>query len=471
MEFTEIMQRAGELVNQPIYAVPAELLQAAVEKIRSRTPRSAELFQRAKACIPGGSQHMMTCKNPHSITIRRSRGAEMWDVDGNRYLDYMMTLGPIILGHNYPPLTEKIIEVLREEGASTGLASEWEIRGIEQIKKHFRSVDRVRYFQSGTEADMAAVRLARAYTGRTKIIRIGGAYHGWADEFIYDMQIPHAGAFQAAGIPAEYYAHVIGVEPNNPEALEQAFRKAGENGGAAALILEPTGPETGAIPVQPGFNRAARELCDRWGALLIFDEVVTGFRVALGGAQELYDVEADLTVFGKLITHGFPSSGALGGKAEIMDCLAGLTPGRPKPFVAGTVAANPITTAATYWAIKMIEEEKAIEKANRAAENLSSGLNELFARLSLPFFSHTCASLVHFETTAPLFVDIRNPDKIMDALARKQALDNLSIVLLAEGIQTKYGAKAFTCMAHTETHIAETLSIFEHVLKQLQRGE
>lgn len=471
MEFNDIIQRAEALVKQPVYSVPEGLLNAAVEKIRLQTPKSAELYKRARSCIPGGTQHMMTCKNPHSITIRHSQGVEMWDVDDNRYLDYMMTLGPVILGHNYPPLTEKIIDVIRNEGPSTGLASEWEIKGIEQIKKHFRSVDRVRYFQSGTEADMAAARLARAYTGRTKIIRIGGAYHGWADEFVYDMQIPFSGAFQTTGIPEEYYAHVIGVAPNDLDALEDAFREAEKNGGAAALILEPTGPETGAIPVQPGFNKAARELCDRFGALLIFDEVVTGFRVALGGAQELFDVDADLTVFGKLITHGFPSSGALGGKADIMDSLAGLTPGKPQPFVAGTVAANPITTAATYWAIRFIEEEKAIEKANKAAERLCQGLNRLFEQHYLPFFSHTCASLVHFETTAPLFVDIRNPDNIMDALARKQAVDNLSIVLLSEGIQTKYGARAFMCMAHKDEHIEETLTIFEKVMKQMKQGD
>ncbi len=467
MKFEEIIQRGTELTKQPLYSIPADILSQAVEKIRSKTPKSAELFERAKKCIPGGSQHMMVCKNPYSLTIKRSLGTEMWDVDGNRFLDYMMVLGPVILGHNYPPLTEKVIDVLREEGPSTALTSEWEIKAAELIVKHFKSVDRVRYFQSGTEADMAAVRLARAYTGKKKIIRVGGAYHGWANEFVYDMQIPHSGTFQTAGIPEEYHCHVISVDPNDFDSLEQAFIEAEKDGGAAAMIVEPTGAETGAIPVRPDFNEAARQMCDRFGTLLIFDEVVTGFRLAMGGAQEIYGVDADLTVFGKLLTHGFPSSGALGGKKEIMECLAGLTPDKPQPFVAGTVAANPITAAASYWAMKFIEEENAIEKANQAAVKLRDGLNDLFGRLNLPFFSHNCASLVHFEITAPLYVDIRNPDNILDALTRKEALDNLAIVLLSEGIQTKYGARAFTSMAHTDDDIDETLAVFEKVLKQL----
>ncbi len=467
MNFDDIYLKAGELINQPIYSVPPDLLQNAVETIRRKTPKSAEQFERAKQLIPGGSQHMMTCKDPHSITIKRSLGAEMWDLDGNRYLDYLMTLGPVILGHGYPQLMEEISNVILEEGSATGLTSEWEIKACEQIVRHVKSVDKVRYFQSGTEANLAAVRLARAYTGKKKIIRIGGAYHGWSDEFVYDMQIPFSGAFQAAGIPEEHFANVIGVGPNDVPALEKAFEEAEKNGGAAALIVEPTGPETGALPVHPDFNKTARELCDRFEALLIFDEVVTGFRMAMGGAQEIYGIDADLTVFGKLITHGFPSSGALGGRKEVMDCLAGLVEGKPKPFVAGTVAGSSLTSAATYWSLKFIEEENAIEKANEKASQLCKGLNGLFDQLSLPFFSHTCASLVHFEITAPLYVDIRNPDNIMEALARKQAVDDLSTVFLAEGIQTKYGARAFLSMAHTEEHIEETLTVFEKVLKQL----
>ena len=464
MEFDEIWKRRDELANGPIYAIPEDKLAECVRKLKDRTPQSEKLYTQAQEYIPGGHQHMLVNKNPYPLTIRKALGSKMLDADSNEYIDYLMMAGPIILGHNFPPLIEKLIDVIREEGVGSGWTTEWEARGSEMIIRHMKTVERVRYFQSGTEADMAAVRLARAYTGKQKIIRVGGAYHGWSDEFVYDMQIPYSGSFQTAGIPEEHFKHVIGVGPNDFDALEKAFEEAEKEGGIAALFLEPMGPETGAIPVHPEYNKTARELCDKYDSLLVFDEVVTAFRVGMGGAQEYWDIDPDLTILGKVITHGFPSSGALGGPKEIMDSLAGWTPGKPKPFVAGTMAANVISTAATYWAIKFIEEEKAIEKADVTAATLRDGLNGLFSDLNLPFFSYTVSSLVHFETAAPVAVDIRNPDRIPEALERKQAVDNFATALLSENIITKYGARAFTCMAHSADDIQKTLAAFEKIL-------
>jgi glutamate-1-semialdehyde 2,1-aminomutase len=467
MKFEEIMDRRRALADGPILALPAEKVDEAAERIAKATPTSKALYEKAKAVIPGGCQHMLAFSRPYPLTIRRAEGVYFYDADGNRYTDYLMMAGPVILGHNYPPLIDKLCEVMQTEGVGSGWNSEWEIKGSEMIAKHFRSVDLVRYFQSGTEADMAAARLSRAYTGKQKIIRIGGAYHGWSAEFIYDMQIPHAGPFQCAGIPEEYYAHIVSVPPNDIAALEQAFNSHKEN--VAALIVEPLGGESGAMPAHPDFFKTCRELCDRHDAILIFDEVVTGFRLAMGGAQEYYGIEADLTVFGKIITHGLPSSGALGGHKDIMECLAGLNPSKPKPFVAGTMAGNAISTSATYWTIRYMEEENALEKADKAAEILSSGLNRLFEALRLPFFSYRFASIVHFETAAPLAVDIRRPGGIESALARKQAVDDLAVALLAEGVVTKYGARAFNGMAHTEDIVNRTLNAFETVLKMISR--
>ncbi|MBU2513525.1 aminotransferase class III-fold pyridoxal phosphate-dependent enzyme [bacterium] len=469
MKYEEIIQKRRELVKEPIYALSEEGLTKAVEKLRTKTPNSGRLFAEAKNSIPGGYQHMLVNKNPWPLTIRKALGTSMWDADNNEFIDYLMMAGPIILGHNYPSLIKEVIKVIEEEGIGSGWSSEWETKGAEIIIKHIKSVEQVRYFQSGTEADMAAVRLARVFTGKRKIIRVGGAYHGWNDEFIYDMQIPYSGTFQTHGIPEEHFANVISVGPNDFDGLEQAFMKVEKDGGVAAVIVEPMGCETGAIPMHPDFNSKARELCDQYQSLLIFDEVVTAFRVALGGAQEFWNIDADITVMGKLITHGFPSSGAIGARREIMDCLAGISPGKPKPFVAGTMAGNSISTAATYWAIKLIEQENAIEKATNAAVKLRDGLNCLFRTLKLPFFSYNVASLVHFETSIPLAVDIRNPDLIMEALERKQAVDNFGVALLAEGIITKYGNRAFTCMAHTDKEIKKTLSAFETVLHMVKR--
>jgi glutamate-1-semialdehyde 2,1-aminomutase len=468
MDFHEIRKRREQLAESPIYAIPDEKMADLAKQFAERTPRSKQLFDAAQRCIPGGAQHMLVIKNPYPLTIARALGDRVWDVDGNEFIDYLMMAGPIILGHNYPPLIEKVVEVLQGEGVGFGWTSEWEIKSSELIARHMKNVDMVRFFQSGTEADLAAVRLARAYTGKTKLLRIGGCYHGWADELVYDMQIPYSGTFQAQGIPEQHFCNVISVGPGDVDGLAQAFEKGSGEGGVAALIVEGAGCEAGAIPFDPDFYGVCRELCDRYESLFIMDEVVTGFRVALGGAQELYGVDADLSVLGKLVTHGFPSAGALGGKKEIMECLAGLNPTKPKPFVAGTMAGNAISTAASYWALRYIEEQEAIPKATAAAEMLCRGLNDLFESLALPFFSYHIASIVHYETAGPLTIDIRKEGGIPNALSRKKAVDDLARALLTEGIVSKYGARAFTCMAHSDEDVTTTLSAFERCIGMMQ---
>lgn len=455
----EIEDRKRALVEGPIYRLPTAVVEAAVRKIAARTPESAAYAERAASVIPSGVQHMLAIRDPYPLVMATARGARCTDVDGNEYIDYLMMAGPILLGHNHPDLVAKMIEVQQTEGIGMGFTSRWEIEASELICRHIESVEMVRYLQSGTEADIAAARLARAYTGRTKIIRVGGAYHGWGNEFVYDMHVPYSGAFEAHGIPPEYYAHVVAVPPNDPVALEEAFER--NRGDVAAFFVEPAGPETGAILVRPDYLAVGRELCDRHGALLVFDEVVTGFRFAMGGAQAFYGVQADLTVLGKIITHGYPSSGALGGRRDIMERLADPA---GKPFLAGTMAGNAVSAAATCFAIELIENTGAIERANAAAARLSTGLNEIFEAKGLPFFSYTTASLVHFETTAPLSVDIREPGGIEQALGRKAAVDQLATVLASEGVLTKYGARAFTSLAHDDATIDRTLAVFDAVV-------
>jgi len=468
MDWNEIQKRRQQIAEGPVFAIPEHRVTELAQRLSERTPRSKQLYDAAKQCIPGGAQHMLVIKNPHPLTIERALGARVWDADGNPYIDYLMMAGPIILGHNYPPLIEKVTEVIRGEGIGTGWTSEWEIKSAELIIRHMKNVEMVRFFQSGTEADMAAVRLARAYTGKSKLIRVGGSYHGWADEFVYEMQVPYSGSFQTQGIPEQHWSNVISIGPGDAEALEQAFERGESQGGVAAVIVEGAGCEAGAIPFHPDFYRTCRELCDHHESLFILDEVVTGFRLALGGAQEFYGVDADLSVLGKIITHGFPSAGALGGKREIMECLAGLNPSRPKPFVAGTMAGNALSTAATYWALTYIEEQDAIPRATAAAEKLSQGLNDLFESMGRPFFCYNIGSILHYETAGPLTVDIRREGGIADALARKKAVDDLATALLAEGIVSKYGNRAFTCMAHGDQELGDTLRAFEKCVGMMQ---
>jgi glutamate-1-semialdehyde 2,1-aminomutase len=222
--------------------------------------------------------------------------------------------------------------------------------------------------------------------------------------------------------------------------------------------------------MHPDFPSGVRELCDRYESLLIFDEVVTAFRLGLGGAQAYYNVRPDLTVLGKILAHGFPSAGAVAGRRDVMQCfVAGLQPGAGQAFVGGTMSANPITASAGYWALKLMEEKQAVEKAAKAADRLTQGLNDLFEQFGFPFFAFNFQSIIHFETAAPIAVDLREEGAIPNALSRKKAVDDLGAALLAEGIITKFGNQGFTSMAHTDPDIERTLEAFETVLRTIPK--
>jgi glutamate-1-semialdehyde 2,1-aminomutase len=463
------MKRRGELTRGPVYTLPTERLAEFRAKIVKKCPASKKFHEKAKQCLPGGAQHMLVNKDPFPITVKKARGCTVTDIDDNTYTNYFMMAGPIILGHNYPPLIKEVTKVIKEEGIGTGWTSKWEIRVAELVKKYIPSVELIRYFQSGTEANMAAARVARVFTKKKKIVKIGGSYHGWADQFVYSAHIPHSGTFESAGIPDECFAQLVCTNPNDVDGLEAAFKAAESDGGIAAVFIEPLGGESGGTPMHPDFPKALRGLCDRYEALLVFDEVVTAFRLDIGGAQKYYGVKPDLTIFGKILTHGFPSSGAVGGRRDVMECfVSGLQPGKGHAFVGGTMGANPISTSAGYWALKYIKETRAVDKAGRAADRLVAGLNGIFERRGFPFFAYNFKSIIHFETAAPVAVDIREKDGIMSALARKQSVDQLAMALLAEGVITKYGNRAFTSLAHTDKDIDATLEVFDKVLKLLR---
>ena len=200
---------------------------------QSGTRRSLEIFEKAKGIIPGGVEHNLSQNKPFPLAMDRAKGYKVWDVDGNEYIDYLMCGAPIILGHSFEPLDEKIIEIIREKGPATGLTSEYELLAAQEIIKHMPGVEMVRFLQSGTEADMAALRIARAFTGKQKIIKIGGSYHGWSDQMVYSLHIPGTGSLNSKGIPNEIYAHLVDVPPNDFDALEKAFKDNKDKGGVA----------------------------------------------------------------------------------------------------------------------------------------------------------------------------------------------------------------------------------------------
>lgn len=468
-DFNAIQSKKQNILSQEPYLIPEEIVDAAVESVRSRTQKSAEIAKQASTVIPGGSQHMIGLKKPYPLTFPKASGSKIWDADGNEYIDYVMMAGPIILGHHYEPLIEDVIRVIQSEGVGIGLMSEWEIKASQMICKHMKNIEKVRYLQSGTEADIAAVRIARAATGREKIIRMGGAYHGWADEFLYDMQIPFSGSFECHGVPKEHYAHIISVPPNEQDALLAAFEV--NKGNIAGVILEPAGPETGAILMDPVYLKLARELCSANGSLLIFDEVVTCFRFAMGGASEYFGVDPDLTVLGKVLTHGFPSCGALGGKSEFMDYVGSGAGTASKPVLRGTMAANVISCCSTYYTIQYLEKTNAVNRAIQYAERMRDGLNEIFEAKGLPFFCYNTASFVHYETACPICVDLRQPDGLMSALFRKNVVDNFALVLQDQGLVTKYGNRAIVSMAHSEEDLSKTLRVFEKTVDYFKQQQ
>jgi glutamate-1-semialdehyde 2,1-aminomutase len=461
MEYQEIMERKQAILSRQAKPIPDDALARERELFIKRNARSLEIFEEAQGLIPGGVEHNLSQNKPFPLAMDRAKGWRVWDVDGNEYVDYLMCGAPIILGHGFEPLDEKIIGVIREKGPATGLTSEYELMAAREIIAHMPGVEMVRFLQSGTEADMAAIRIARAFTGRQKIIKISGSYHGWSDQMVFSLHVPGTASLNSRGIPDEFYTHLVDVPPNDFDALEKAFEDNKDN--VAGILVEPIGGESGAHPVHPDWNYRIKELCDRYGALLIFDEVVTGFRLDMGGAQKYFDIKPDLTVLGKIIAHGYPSAGAVGGRKDVMSvCHGGLG---EKIYIGGTLAANPISTAACYYALKYMVENDAVRKAREYGERLTKALNDLFAtRDDLGFFVYNFGPIMHYVTTSFFWVDLASPDAFTQILTRKQIADDYQVVTMAHGLCTLAGTRMYSCMQHDDEALNKTLEIWEYVL-------
>ena len=289
---------------------------------------------------------------------------------------------------------------------------------------------------------------------------------------VYGMRIPGTGRFEAHGIPASCSKHTQEVWPNSISSLESKLKMNRFRGGTAAVILEPIGCESGTRPVDFDYNKQVRELCDKYGALLILDEVVSAFRIGLTGAQGYYGVKPDLTVFGKVIAGGYPSAGGLGGRKELMAYLAaGLQGAKKKAMVGGTMAANPVSSAAGYYTLLEIEKNNACEKAGHAGDRLTKGLQQLIDKYSLPYVAYNQGSVVHLETSGVMFVKI-NWLKIMKVLdeikKRKHMMEEMGAAYMAEGIVSLAGSRMYTSMADTDEIIDDALVRFERVFKNVE---
>jgi glutamate-1-semialdehyde 2,1-aminomutase len=470
MEYQEIVERKLKIINTPIRKIPEEALKKVVDSMYQRCPKSAAYFEQMKQVVPGGIQHNLGSSKPFALVFKGAEGCKMFDIDGNEYIDYLMDGGPILLGHHFKPLDSKITELIEKHGPAVGLTHENELLLAKEIIKNVPGVEMVRILASGTEADMLAIRIARVYTGKEKIIKIGGNYHGWSDQILLSPNFPGTGPNEALGIPRGCYENTLEVNQNDFDGLARAFEENKNN--LAAVLAEPTGGHAGTYLAHPDWLTTLRNLCDKNGVLLIFDEVVSGFRLSLGGGQAYYGVTPDLTVMGKIITHGYASAGAVGGKAKIMQYCHPSNVGGKEAFTGGTLTANPVSVTAGYHALKLMAEYHAAEKAAEYAARLTKSLNDLFAtRKDLPFFVYNIQSIMHIETACYNGVAlVENPlSRVKEVMDRHHAITEYAMVLLSQGIMP-LGDRFYCCMQHDEEALQKTVKAWDYVLSLIPVG-
>jgi glutamate-1-semialdehyde 2,1-aminomutase len=466
----EVYARLKNLLKQPIRPIRRERMQEYLKYFDTQCNRSKALNDEAQKFIPGGVQHNLAFNYPFPIAIERADGAYLWDTDGNCYIDFLQAGGPTMLGNNYRPVRDKVIEMLQTCGPVTGLFHEYELKLAQLINRFMPSVEMFRMLGSGTESVMAAIRGARAFTKKKKIIKVGGAYHGWSDSMVYGLHVPGTGRMEAKGIPFGATANTQEFFPNALGALRAKLIFNRLLGGTAAVIVEPMGPESGTRPVLFDFNRKVRELCDEFGALLIFDEVVTGFRLGMGGAQGYFGVKPDLTVFGKCITGGYPMAGGVGGRAEvILSFAAGIGGTGERAYIGGTLSANPLSCVAGYYALLEMERTNAPVLAGKAGDRLTHGLQAIIENYGLPFVAFNQGSIVHLETSGVMLLDLHNPLKLARELKpRRHMMEEMGAAYMASGLITLAGSRMYTSMADTDAVIDEALNKFEGVLSSVE---
>lgn len=475
----KITKQLDKLIRQPVWTIrPDALKKYEEEYFEKKCLKSKALTEEAKKVIPGGVQHNLAFNHPFPIAVDKAEGAFLYDIDGNRYYDFLQAGGPTVLGSNPKEVREQVFRLLEECGPCTGLFHEYEYKLANKITECFDSVEMFRMLGSGTEACMAAVRVARLATKYKNIIKMGGAYHGWSDQLAYGIRIPGSRTTQASGVPKHIFNQTQEFFPNDLEDLEKKLKSNKLRGGTAAVFIEPMGPESGTRPLDFNFNKGVERLCREYGALLVFDEVVTGFRIGMSGAQGYFGVSPDLTIFGKVITGGYPSAGGLGGRREVMKYLSAGISGEAKhkkALVGGTMAANPLSCVAGYFTLCEIERTDACRKAGLFADKLIAGLQALIQKYKLPFVAFNQGSICHLETAGALHfaIDWSKPWQIPGILKqtsmRKQEMEHIGAAYMAEGIVTLAGSRLYTSAAYTDDMLPDILERFENVFMNVSR--
>ena len=460
--------QAGEQPEAAMRASNSGIVQA----YRAKTPGSAVLAAEARELLPSGIVHDARHLEPYGIYVTRAEGSRKWDRDGNEYVDYAGGHGALLLGHGRPEVLAAIAEAL-PDGTHPGANHEREIRWAQIVQEMVPCAERVRFTSSGTEATHMALRLARAHTGKHKVVRFKGHFHGWHDHMTSGYTSHFDGA-PTAGVLPELAAQVILLPPGDEEAARAAFEA---NDDIAALILEPTGGSFGLVPHAPSFLAFLRELTAKHGAALIFDEVITGFRVSPGGAQEHFGVTPDMSTHAKIIAGGLPG-GAVAGRREILDDLdfyAARESGREKIFHPGTFNANPVSAAAGRAALEIVRDSDACERATAFGAELRAGLNAVLEEEGVPWAVYGTFSSFHLfmnprgRAIAPSAFDPLTLD-YAELKERPPALVNkIRLGLLVNGVDIQGWPGGMTSAANTEADLPVTVDAFRETIRMLRR--
>lgn len=443
-----------------------------LETYERRHPRSAALAEAARNVFPGGVTHDTRYATPFPIFVERAEGCRKWDVDGNELIDYVSGHGALLLGHSRP----EVVAAVREQvsrGTHFGASHELELEWGRLVQRLIPSAERVRFTSSGTEATQMAVRLARAFTGKEKLLKFENHFHGWSDT-VTGAILPGAEYPRAAGVPQEALAEQVILPPNDATAVERTLDGRGD---IAAIILEPTGAHMGRAPIEPGFLRDLRALCTQSGVVLIFDEVVTGFRASPGGVQALYNIIPDLTTLAKILAGGLPG-GAVVGRADLLNRIAHSEDAEwnraERVEHPGTFNGNPVSAAAGRACLSIVAEGEANAQATRMSVLLAQGMNAVMQKLDARGCVYGAATILHVllgqECRLPEDGITWNwPDEDRrwvphtapgPTVALKRALINEGVDLMSDG-------RLLVSAAHTEADVAATVSAFERAVTQM----
>ncbi len=476
LDAKSVTKQLDELIKLPIYSISDDVLKRyETEYFDQKCKKSKQMIETAKDIIPGGVQHNLAFNYPFPLVFEKADGHTLTDIDGNEYYDFLQSGGPTVLGANPVSVREKVIELLNNCGPSLGLFHEYEYLLAKKISDFMPSVEMFRMYTSGTEACMVAARVARLATNKKYLVKMGGAYHGWSDQLAYGIRVPGTKGLQSPGIPQYCFKKTREFFPNDLNSLERVLKRNSFSGGTAAVFIEPIGPESGTRPLDKDFNKGVEMLCRKYGALLIFDEVVTGFRMGMSGAQGYFGVSPDLTIFGKVIAGGYPGAGGLGGKREFMKYLgAGLDGGGKKALSGGTLAATPLSCAAGYHMLCEMEKTDACTKANDMGDYLNDRLSELIKKHNLPFVAYNVGSVCHLDTVGTMHFAIdwskpwTIPQILKETSKRKKEMEHIGAAYMAQGIVTLAGNRLYTNATYTKQALDDVVSRFDTVFSNIE---